>query len=136
MEINLILFDKVQESIMGTFRGLILIVLFFIVDLSINNKKIKTYDYQDYLLKFLLFLFISSALAINQAKSVQEAVIWGFGIGSTIFGCIIFSRMLSNKDNKMLLNIKDNIIYYILGVVQCIVFSLLMYFIFFKNKTK
>jgi hypothetical protein len=107
MEINLILFDKVQESIMGTFRGFILIVLFFIVDLS-----------------------------INKAKSVQEAVIWGFGIGSTIFGCIIFSRMLSNKDNKMLLNIKDNIIYYILGVVQCIVFSLLMYFIFFKNKTK
>lgn len=136
MEINLILFDKVQESIMGTFRGFILIVLFFIVDLSINNTKIKTYDYQDYLLKFLLFLFISSALAINQAKSAHEAVIWGFGIGSTIFGCIIFSRMLSNKDNKMPLNIKDNIIYYILGVVQCIVFSLLMYFIFFKNKTK
>ena len=136
MEINLILFDKVQESIMGTFRGFILIVLFFIVDLLINNKKIKTYDYQHYLLKFLLFLFIASALAINQAKSVQESVIWGFGIGSTIFGCIIFSRMLSNKDNKMSLNIKDNIIYYILGVVQCIVFSLLMYFIFFKNKTK
>ena len=41
MEINLILFDKVQESIMGTFRGFILIVLFFIVDLSINNTKIK-----------------------------------------------------------------------------------------------
>ena len=136
MEIKLILFDKVQESAMGTLRGFILVILFFIVDLLINLKKIKTYDYRHYLLKFLLFLFISSALAINQAQSVKEAAIWGFGIGSSIFGCIIFSNMLSNLNNNLPLNIRNNIIYYIIGVTQCIIFSLLMYFIFFRNKTK
>tara|TARA_B100000900_G_C20136135_1_gene536073 strand:+ start:118 stop:525 length:408 start_codon:yes stop_codon:yes gene_type:complete len=134
MEIKLILFDSISESAKGTLRGFILVVLFFIVDLLLNFKKYKTFNHKHYILKFLLYLFIASALAINQAKSFKEAIIWGFGIGSTVFGTIIFSNMLSNLNKNQNLQIIKNIIYYAIGVTQCIIFSSLMYLCFFYKK--
>lgn len=134
MEIKLILFDNVSESAKGTLRGFILVVLFFITDFLINLKKYNTFNHKHYILKFLLYLFVASALAINQAKSLKEAAIWGFGIGSTVFGSIIFYNMLSKLNNNQNLDIVKNIIQYIIGTTQCIIFSILMYLIFFHKK--
>ena len=134
MEIKLILFDNISESAKGTLRGFILVILFFVVDLLLNFKKYKTFNHKYCILKFFLYLFIASALAINQAKSFKEAIIWGFGIGSTVFGAIIFNNMLSNLNKSKDLQILKNIIHYAIGVTQCIIFSTLMYLCFFYNK--
>ena len=136
MQINLILFDKIQESIHGTFRGFILVILLYCIDMLVNYKKIKSWNPKHYLIKFFLFLFVASALAINQAKSLSEAAVWGFGIGSTIYGCLVFNNMLTNLDNKTDINLKKQIMIYLIGVIQCILLSLLMYGLFFRNKNK
>jgi hypothetical protein len=134
MEITLVFFDKVNESIHGTLRGFILIVFLYYIDVFINYKTLNTWNYKNYLIKFLFFLFIASALAINQAKTSYESIAWGFGVGSTIYGCLIFNNMLINIQNNTDINLKKQILVYIFGVVQCILLSLLMYVLFFSGK--
>jgi uncharacterized membrane protein len=134
MKTELIFFDKFENSIQGTQRGLIafisLIILDFIWFSLMKSKYYTTKKPINIFSALLVYLILCSALGVQLPKNYSQALVYSLLIGFVIYGVFNLTNYSILNEWKL-----DIVIYDILwGMFNCAVAGSLIYLIYWKNK--
>lgn len=133
MKTELIFFDKFENSVKGTQRGLIafisLIVLDFIWFSLMKSKYYTTKKPVNIFSALLVYLILCSALGVQLPKNYGEALVYSLLVGFVVYGVFNLTNYSILNEWKL-----DLVIYDILwGMFNCAVAGSLIYLIYWKK---
>lgn len=134
MKTELIFFDGFDNGLEGTKRGLIAFISLIILDFiwfnlsknmykNIKNKNLNIYSV------LIVYLLLCSAIAVQIPKSLIEAATYGALIGLVTYGVFNFTNYAIFKNWTFNIVIIDTI----WGIINCMIASILIYLIYWKN---
>ena len=140
MKTELIFFDNYENSMQGTYRGLIafisLIVLDFIYfnftkDLYYLGNNISKTDVNIYS-ALLSWLLLASAISVQLPKNFNESILYGALVGLVVYGIFNLVNYSMLKQWSISIVLMDTI----WGVFNCSFAAGLIYLLYWNNKQK
>jgi uncharacterized membrane protein len=134
MKTELIFFDKFENSIKGTQRGLIAYISLIVLDyIWFSLMKSKYYYNKKPINIFsvlIVYTIICSALGVQLPKNYGEALVYSLLVGFVVYSVFNLTNYSILNEWKL-----DIVIYDILwGMFNCAVAGSLIYLIYWKNK--
>jgi phosphatidylserine synthase len=102
MRSSIVFFDKYENGIIGTIRGVMLFPIFIIITVIYLYLTQKIYGFKfdwTFIIAIIIFgvLMVSAISVRNKPEKFKESMVWSMLIGFVVYGCISSVLLTQHK---------------------------------------